>query len=198
MLINNNEYFAALEDIKARIKIAQYKAASNANKELMELYWNIGKTIISNTKYGAKFLENLSRDIRLEFPDIQGFSVRNLMYMRKFAELYPDFQKVQRGVALLPWRNNLTLMSKVKNDAERQWYIAQNLENGWNNTILTHQIEMKLYERQAIAEKTTNYDKLLPSPFSELATDMLKSPYIFDFIERREGIIERGRYQKAV
>jgi predicted nuclease of restriction endonuclease-like (RecB) superfamily len=111
--------------------------------------------------------------------------------MRRFAEFYPDFQKGQRGVALLPWRNNLTLMSKVKDDAARQWYIAQNLENGWNNTILTHQIEMKLYERQAIAEKTTNYDKQLPSPFGDLAEEMLKNPYIFDFVEKREGIIER-------
>ena len=107
MLINNSEYFAILDDIKNRIKTAQHKAVLGANKELMELYWNIGRIIISNTKYGAKFIENLSRDILLEFPDAKGFSVRNLIYMRKFAEIYPDFQKVQRGVALLPWRNNV-------------------------------------------------------------------------------------------
>ena len=191
MLINSNEYFNVLEDIKTRIKTAQYKAVLGANKELMELYWHIGKTIIANTRYGAKFIKNLSRDILSEFPDIQGFSVRNLNNMRKFAEVYPDFQKVQRGVALLPWRNNLTLISKVKDEAERQWYIAQNIENGWNNTVLTHQIEMKLYQRQAIAEKTTNYERLLPSPFSELAEETIKNPYVFDFVEKRKGIIER-------
>jgi len=87
---------------------------------------------MANTKYGAKFVENLSRDILAEFPNIKGFSVRNLKYMRKFYEIYPDLKKVQQGVALLPWRNNLTLMSKVKDESERQWYIAQNLENGWN------------------------------------------------------------------
>jgi predicted nuclease of restriction endonuclease-like (RecB) superfamily len=191
MLINNKEYFAVLEDIKTRIKTTQYKAALGANRELMELYWNIGKIIISNTKYGAKFLENLSRDILSEFPDITGFSVRNLKNMRRFAEIYPDFSKGQRGVALLPWRNNLTLMSKVKDESARHWYIAQNLENGWNNTVLTHQIEMKLYERQAIAEKAANYDKKLPLPFSGLAEEMLKNPYVFDFVEKRKGIIER-------
>jgi len=191
MIINNIEYFNVLEDIKARIKTAQYSAVLGANKELMALYWNIGNIIISNTKYGAKFLENLSKDISIEFPDIKGFSVSNLKYMRKFAALYPDFQKSQRGVGFLPWRNNLTLMSKVKNEEERQWYIAKNLENGWNNTVLTYQIEMKLYQRQAIADKTTNFDRLLPSPFSELAEETLKSPYIFDFVEKRKGIIER-------
>jgi predicted nuclease of restriction endonuclease-like (RecB) superfamily len=191
MLINDNEYFTVLEDIKSRIKAAQYKAVLGANKELMELYWNIGQIIIANTKYGSKFLRNLSRDILLEFPDIRGFSVRNLNYMRKFAEYYPDFQKVQRGVALLPWRNNLTLLSKIKDEAARQWYIDQNLENGWNNTVLTHQIETKLYERQAIADKTANFDKQLPSPFSELAEETLKSPYVIDFVEKRKGIIER-------
>ena len=191
MLINNNEYFEVLESIKTRIKTTQYKAVLGANKELMELYWNIGQIIIVNTKYGAKFIENLSRDIRLDFPDIQGFSVTNLKYMRKFAKTYPEFTKSQRGVDLLPWRNNLTLMSKIKDASEREWYIEQNLENGWNNTVLAHQIEMKLYERQAIADKTANYERLLESPFSELAEETLKSPYVFDFVEKRKGIIER-------
>jgi len=191
MLINNKEYFEVLEAIKTRIKTAQYKAVLGANKELMELYWNIGQIIIANTKYGAKFIENLSMDIRLEFPDIKGFSVSNLKNMRRFAESYPDFQKRQHSVALLPWRNNLTLISKIKDDSEREWYIDKNLENGWNNVVLTHQIEMKLYERQAIAEKTANYERLLESPFSELAEETLKSPYVFDFVEKRKGIIER-------
>jgi predicted nuclease of restriction endonuclease-like (RecB) superfamily len=191
MLINNDEYFDVLNDIKARIKTAQYKAVLGANKELMELYWNIGNIIIANSKDGAKFIDNLSRDILSEFPDIKGFSVRNLKYMRKFAEVYSDFQKVQQGVALLPWRNNLTLLSKVKDETERHWYIEQNLENGWNNTVLIHQIEIRLYQRQAIAEKTANYERLLPSPFSELAEESLKNPYVFDFVEKRKGIIER-------
>jgi predicted nuclease of restriction endonuclease-like (RecB) superfamily len=191
MLINNNEYFKVLEDIKTRIKTAQYKAVLGANKELMELYWNIGTIIIENTKYGAKFIENLSRDIQLDFPDIKGFSVTNLKYMRKFAEVYPDFEKSQRGVDLLPWRNNITLITKIKDEKQRDWYIQQNLENGWNNTVLIHQIEYKLYNRQVLAEKASNFEKTLPSPQSELAQETLKNPYIFDFVEKRKGIIER-------
>jgi predicted nuclease of restriction endonuclease-like (RecB) superfamily len=191
MLINNNKYFKVLEDIKTRIKTAQYKAVLGANKELMELYWNIGTIIIENTKYGAKFIENLSRDIQLDFPDIKGFSVRNLNYMRRFAEIYTDFSKVQRGVALLPWRNNITIITKIKDETAREWYIQQNLENGWNNTVLIHQIEYKLYNRQVLAEKASNFEKTLPSPQSELAQETLKNPYIFDFVEKRKGIIER-------
>ena len=191
MLINNSDYFDLLNDVKTLIKTAQYKAALGANKELMELYWKIGKVIIDNSKYGAKFIENFSADIRSEFPEIRGFSVRNLTYMRKFAKTYPDFLKVQHSVALLPWRNNLTLMSKIKNEDERQWYINQNIENAWNNVALEHHIEMKLYERQAVAEKTSNYERLLESPFSDLAEETLKNPYVFDFVEKRIGIVER-------
>ena len=191
MLINNDEYFTVLDGIKTRIKETQYKAAIGANKEMIELYWYIGKDIINHSHYGSKFIENLSRDILSEFPEVKGFSVRNLKYMRKFACTYTDFAKVQRGVALLPWRNNLTLMSKIKNEDERDWYIEQNIENGWNDTVLRHQIELKLYERQAVANKVANYDRLLASPFSDLAEETLKNPYIFDFVEKRKGIIER-------
>ena len=119
MLINVQEYFTVLDDIKTRIKTTQYRAVLGANRELIALYWHIGQTILDNTKYGTGFLENLSRDILSEFPTIKGFSVRNLNYMRKFAEVYPDFQKVQRPVALLPWRNTITLIYKIKSEAER-------------------------------------------------------------------------------
>ena len=139
MLLNTNEYFETLNDIKAQIKISQYRAVLGVNKEMINLYWTIGKIIIANTKYGAKFLQNLSKDIMLEFPEIKGFSVRNLKYMRQFAERYPDFQKVQEPLALLPWYNHITLMSKIKDPSVRQWYIQKNIENGWNNTVLIHQ-----------------------------------------------------------
>ena len=191
MLINNNEYFEILDSIKTRIRAAQYRAVLGANRELVDLYWNTGRIIVENTKYGAKFLDNLSRDIRSEFPDIIGFSITNLKNMRKFAECYPDFQKSQRGVDLLPWRNIVTLIYKVKDAAMRDWYTVQAIERGWNNTSLLDEIETKLYERQAIADKTTNYPRLLEQPFSELAQETLKDPYVFDFIQKRKGIIER-------
>jgi len=191
MLINNNEYFDILENIKSQIHAAQYKAVLGANVEMLTLYWNIGKVIIDNIKWGNKFVENLSRDIKNEFPKAKGYSVRNLTYMRKFAEAYPDIEILQRGVAKLPWRNNITLMDKIKDDDIRNWYINKNLENGWNNVVLTHQIELGLYERQAIAEKVSNFEKTLPSPQSELAKETMKDPYIFDFVEANENKIER-------
>ena len=113
MLLNNSEYFDVLEEIKTRIKEAQYKAVLGANIEMLSLYWDIGKTIIENIKWGNKFVENLSRDIREEFPNAKGYSVRNLTYMRKFATVYPDFEILQQGVAKLPWKNNIT-KRKVK------------------------------------------------------------------------------------
>jgi len=191
MLINNNEYFKIVENIKSQIHAAQYKAVLGANVEMLTLYWNIGKVIIDNIKWGNKFVENLSRDIKSEFPKAKGYSVRNLTYMRKFAEAYPDIEILQQSVAKLPWKNNLTLMTKIKNEKERNWYINKNLENGWNNTVLIHQIELKLYERQAVAEKVSNFEKALPSPQSELAKETLKDPYLFDFVEASESKVER-------
>ena len=122
MLINNNEYFEILNNIKTRIREAQYKAVLGANKELIELYWNIGQIILANTKYGAKFVENLARDIKLDFPDAKGFSVRNLKYMRKFAEFVKDGTKVQTLSALLSWSHNSLLLDKSKTLDEYTWY----------------------------------------------------------------------------
>lgn len=191
MLINNKEYFDVLENIKERIKAAQYKAVLGANREQILLYWNIGKVISDNTKYGAKFVENLACDIKTEFPNAKGYSARNLKYMRKFAEIVNDEQKVQTVSALLSWSHNVLLLDKAKTQEENLWYAKQTIENDWSLSALEHHVETKTYHRQAIAEKTTNYDRLLPSPFSELAQETLKSPYIFDFVEKRKGIIER-------
>jgi predicted nuclease of restriction endonuclease-like (RecB) superfamily len=191
MLINNSEYFAVLEDIKIRIKTAQHKAVLGANKELMELYWNIGQIIIANTKYGAKFIESLARDIKLEFPEAKGYSVRNLKYMRKFADFVSDETKVQTVSALLSWSHNVLLFDKTKTLDEYLWYAEQTLRNNWSVSSLEYHVETKTYIRQELSQKASNYTQTLPSALSALATDMLKSPYIFDFIEKREGIIER-------
>ena len=191
MLINTKDYFTVLEDIKTRIKTAQYKAVLGANKELMELYWNIGRIIIANTKYGAKFIENLARDIKLEFPEAKGYSARNLKYMRKFASFVDDYSKVQTVSALLSWSHNKTLFDKTKTLEEYLWYAKHTIENGWSLSSLEHHVTVKTYVRQALAEKASNYNRILPPPFSALVSDTLKSPYVFDFIEQREGIIER-------
>ena len=134
---------------------------------------------------------NLARDIKLDFPDITGYSVRNLKYMAKFAKLFPSLEIVQATLAQITWYHNIALMDKVKDTEMYLWYAAQTIENGWSRNILVHQIGYGLYERQAIATKITNYNKRLPSPQSELAEQTLKDPYIFDFIEYRKGMIER-------
>ena len=191
MLINNNEYFKILSNIKTRIREAQYKAVLGANKEMIELFWHIGQIIIANTKYGAKFVENLARDIKLEFPNVKGYSVRNLKYMRKFAEFVKDEIKVQTVSALLSWSHNSLLLDKTKTLDEYTWYAKQTIENGWSLSSLEYHIGTKTYKRQELAEKASNFNEKLPQPFSKFATNTLKNPYIFDFVEQREGIIER-------
>jgi predicted nuclease of restriction endonuclease-like (RecB) superfamily len=191
MLINNNEYFKVLEDIKTRIKTAQYKAVLGANREQIMLYWNIGKIIIENTQYGKGFIENLARDIKHDFPDAKGYSVRNLRYMRKFAALLPDEEKVQTLSALLTWSHNTYLFDKTKTLDEYLWYAAQTIENGWSLSSLEYYIDTKTYQRQAITDKAENYNVRLPQPQSNLAIETLKSPYVFDFVEKSKGIIER-------
>jgi len=155
------------------------------------LYWNIGKAIIANSKWGNKFIDNLARDIKLEFPNAKGYSVRNLKYMRKFAEFVADEEIVQTMSAQLSWSHNSHLLDKSKTHDEYVWYAQQTIESGWSLSSLEYHTSTRAYQRQVISEKTENYTKLLPEPQSNLAIETLKSPYVFDFIEQREGIIER-------
>jgi predicted nuclease of restriction endonuclease-like (RecB) superfamily len=192
MLINNREYFEVLNSIKTQIRDAQYCAVLGVNQQQIMLFWNIGKTIIANSKYGQKFIDNLARDIKADFPNVKGYSVRNLKYMRKFAEFCTDGQKVQTLSALLSWSHNVELFNKTKTLAEYEWYAEQTIKNGWSLSVLEYHIETKSYERQALPQnKASNYNRLLPVPQSDLAIETLKSAYVFDFIEKRKGIIER-------
>jgi predicted nuclease of restriction endonuclease-like (RecB) superfamily len=191
MLINNAEYFTLLDEIKDQIRTAKYKAILSVNREQVMLYWNIGKIIIGNSKYGRSFIENLARDIKAAFPGTKGYSVRNLRYMKRFAEIFDDLSNLQVPLADLTWYHLQALMDKVGDVSAFLWYASKTFENGWSRNILVHQIELKLYERQALPSKATNFDRALPSPQSELARDTLKNPYVFDFIEIRNDIIER-------
>jgi len=191
MLINNDEYFGILNKIKDQIRKAQFQAVINANREMIMLYWNTGNHINKYKSWGNKFIENLSRDIRLEFPEITGFSVRNMKYMAKFSATYPNVEIVQRALHNLPWRHNIVIMDKIKDTKQREWYIAKTIENSWSRDTLAHQIESGLYQRQITANKTTNYNRLLPEPQGALARQTIKDPYIFDFIAARGKSIER-------
>lgn len=191
MLINTNEYIQILENIKSEIRTAQYKATVSVNTELILLYYSIGKSINAHKSWGNKFIESLASDIRIAFPGSTGYSIRNLKYMSKFALEYPDFVFVQTVSAQIPWSHNIAIMDKVKSQEQREWYIRKTKENGWSHSVLIHQIENSLYERQVLANKVSNYESLLPSAQSELAVQTMKDPYIFDFISFKEDILER-------
>lgn len=191
MLMNSNEYLATIEQVKQEIKAAQYKAAVHVNTELIMLYHSIGCVINAHKSWGNKFIENLAQDIKLEFPQSTGYSVRNLKYMAKFAATYPDAEFVQQVVAQIPWGHNVVLLDKVADAEERNWYIEACRKNGWSRYVLVHQIESGLYQRQALAEKISNFERRLPSPQSELAVQTMKDPYIFDFIPFKEDMVER-------
>lgn len=191
MLINSDEYLSTIESIKQNIRTAQYRATISVNKELLLLYHSIGLVINEHKAWGNKFIENLAADIKLAFPDVTGYSVRNLKYMAKFALRFPDKEFVQAALAQITWYHHITLMDKVKSADEHIWYAEQAAKNGWTRNVLVHQIESGLYQRQVLVEKVSNFENRLPSPQSELALQTMKDPYIFDFIPFKEDMRER-------
>ena len=196
--IDISEYKQIFGNIKNEILKSQYKAMQVVNKELIFMYWHIGKIIVDNSKWGNKFINNLSIDLKMEFPDIQGFSVRNLKYMKKMAVEYPNFEFVQEVLAQITWYHNVILMDKVKDIDERKWYIKETIKNGWATSVLKNQIKNKLYERQAIAEKVTNFGNTLPNIQSDLAMQTIKDPYLFDFIVLKGQVKEREIEQAMI
>ena len=198
MLMNSSEYLATVDLVKQEIKSAQYHAAVQVNTTLILLYHSIGRIINEHKAWGNKFIENLAADIRREFPGSKGYSVRNLKYMAKFSQTYPDLEFVQTVSAQIPWSHNIAILDKVKVQEERIWYIQKATENGWSHSVLVHQIESGLYQRQVLADKVSNFEKRLPSPQSELAVQTMKDPYIFDFIPFKEDMVERDIEQALV
>ena len=198
MLMNSGEYLAIVEQLKREIKKTQYQASVHVNTEMILLYHSIGTVINEHKTWGNKFIENLATDIRREFPGSKGYSVRNLKYMAKFAQTYPDREFVLTVSAQIPWSHNIAILDKVKDPEERIWYIQKTRENGWSHNVLIHQIESGLYQRQVLADKVSNFENRLPSPQSELAVQTMKDPYIFDFIPFKEDMVERDIEQALV
>jgi len=190
MLINDNTYIELVDNIKKQIGTAQRNAMFSANKELLTLYWNIGKIINEKNSWGSKFVENVSRDIILEFPKMSGFSVRNLWYMAKLNSVYPDLEFVQRALHNLSWRSNIAIMDKIKDINEREWYIAQAIENKWSQPVLVHHIELETYQRQVAVKKIDNFTATLPPVQSDLVRQITKDPYIFDFVSNANELYE--------
>ncbi len=191
MIENSDEYFELLNDIKNTVITTRKKVVMNANKELILMYYNIGRRLIEHNKWGTSYIDTLAKDIKMEFPNLKGMSARNLRYMKKFATDFKDDNFLQHHVAKLPWSSITTIMDRVKIEKQRVWYIKKAIENDWSRTIIVHQIESKLYERQAVLEnKTTNFDKTLPTPTNEQVKELLKDPYIFDFITSKKELKE--------
>lgn len=190
--LSDKDYDALLGKVIAKINTSKSRVLNNANVELIVLYWQIGDAILdsqSRQGWGAKIVDNLAEDLKQNYPDSKGFSVRNLKNMKKFAESWRDLEFVQTCLHKLSWYHNCTIIDKLKSEEERRYYVAKNIENGWSRNVLVHQIESDLMSRQGRA--ITNFDNTLPSPNSELAQETFKSPYIFDFLNLSERSRER-------
>lgn len=188
----DEDYTAFLSDLKTRISTAQVKAALAVNRELILLYWQIGQDILerqSRHNWGSKVIDRLATDLKTAFPDISGFSRSNLKYMRAFADAYTLDEIGQRCVGQLPWRHNIALLTKLKDNEQRFWYAQKALEYGWSSDILVMQIESGLIQRQGGA--ITNFDRALPPDRSDLSRQLLKDPYNFEFLTLRADAQER-------
>jgi len=155
------------------------------------LYWQMGRSILQRQGeegWGAKVIDRLSRDLRREFPEMRSFSPRNLKYMRAFAETWKDDGFVQQVAAQIPWFHNCVILDKLRDRSEREWYLRKTVENGWSRNVLVHQIKSDLFGSQGKA--VTNLRWTLPPPQSDLAAEILKDPYNFDFLSLGERATE--------
>jgi predicted nuclease of restriction endonuclease-like (RecB) superfamily len=190
-------YAELLRELKQKIRGAQLRASLAINHELVLVYWRMGREILvrqERESWGAKVIDRLSSDLKAEFPEMKGFSPRNLKYMRAFAEAWPEEAFVQQLVAQIPWGHNVRILDYVKEPSEREWYVRATLRYGWSRDMLVHQIESGLYRRQGGA--VTNFEQVLPPEQSDLARQVTKDPYNFDFLmlgpDAHERDLERG------
>lgn len=187
-------YLDFVSEIKKKYQSAQLKAACSVSTVVINFYWQLGKAIIekqANTSWGSKFLDQLSIDLQHEFVGAKGFSLRNLQLMKQFAELHPS-SIAKQAVSQLPWGHIIVLMQKIKDEHAREWYAQNTLQNNISRDVLIMHIEQDLYSRQGITEfKTSNFHITLPKPQSDLAIQMLKNPYNFDFLTIGENAQEK-------
>jgi len=192
-----DSYGQFLADLKGRIRAAQLRASMAVNRELVLLYWRLGRDILDRQhreNWGAKVIDRLAADLKRAFPEMKGFSPRNLKYMRAFAEAWPDEAIVQAVLAQFTWYHNLAILEKLSDPEDRIWYAKATIQHGWSRSVLVHQIESGRLHRQGKA--VANFDRTLPAPQSDLARDITKDPYNFDFLtlgdDAHERDLERG------
>jgi len=178
------DYATLLGEIKQRIRAAQYEALKAVNKEMISLYWDIGRMIVERQQgdtWGKSVVEQLAKDLQAEFPGIQGFSARNIWRMRDFYRTYHANEKLPPMVAEIGWSHNLIIMEKCKDDLEREFYIRMTRKLGWTKPVLIHQIENQTYEKTLLNQ--TNFDQTLPEEIRQQAKLAVKDEYTFDFLE---------------
>ena len=194
-----SDYQKFIGELKSQIKKERLKTILSANASMILLYWNIGNSILvrqQNEGWGTKVIDRMSKDLKEAFPDMTGFSPRNLKYMRKFADAWQDKEIVQRSVAQIPWRSNITLLDKIKDSKLRLWYAQKTIENGFGKDMLVFQIESQLHLREGNA--VNNFEKSMPPIKSDLVNQSFKDPYIFDFVGNAKHIRERELEQTLI
>lgn len=193
------DYPALLGDIKQRIRAAQYEALKAVNKELIALYWDIGRMIVERQQakvWGKSIVERLAQDLQAEFPGVGGFSARNIWYMRNFYLTYSGNEKLQPMVAEIGWTHNLVIMERCKDDLQREFYIRMTRKFGWTKNVLVHQIENQTYEKTLLSQ--TNFDQTLPAEIRDQAKLAVKDEYTFDFLELGDEYSERQLEQALI
>jgi|JI8StandDraft_1071087.scaffolds.fasta_scaffold08396_4 predicted nuclease of restriction endonuclease-like (RecB) superfamily len=197
--LNHKSYVELIENLKKQISQARIKAHLAVNKEMITLYWHIGKQILERQNsqgWGTKVIENISKDLRAEFPEMKGLSARNLVYMQTFAKTFPDLKITQQAAAQIPWGHICVIMDKVQGNTTQLWYIQQTLENGWSRNVLNLQIKTDLYARDG--KSINNFTNTLPSPQSDLAQSIIKDPYNLEFLDIQGKVAERELETKLI
>jgi predicted nuclease of restriction endonuclease-like (RecB) superfamily len=193
------DYQSTLKNLKERITNERLRVTLSANAAMVLLYWDIGQTILKRQEqqgWGAKIIDRLSEDLKDAFPEMSGFSPRNLKYMRLFASEWPQREIVQEVLAQITWYHNLALLEKSKELETRLWYARKTVENGWSRNVLAMQIESRLHERQGKAPN--NFALTMPPLDSDMATQVFKDPYLFDFLGTADPRKEREVEQALV
>lgn len=190
MLTPSNQYLQAVEEINDYVNQAKCRASVSVNSEIMKTNIFIGNVIIRNSEWGNKFVENLSKDMKMRFPSAKGYSVRNLKYMKKFAQTFTEDDVDEYGLGRITWSHHQILMSKVSNREEYIWYLEKTLEHKWSVDDLNSQVKSQLYERQAVANKISNFERRLPAEQKNMVLSTMKDPYMFDFIDYTEEMLE--------
>lgn len=203
-IVAGDDYKNWLKDVKLRIRTVQLKAALSVNTELLQFYWQLGTDIVqkqANAQWGDGFLKQLSTDLMVEFPEMKGFSLSNLKYVKQWYLFYNQHDAISQQpvgqlakqpfsqLSMIPWGHNIAIITKCKDIKEALYYVLQTVQNNWSRSVLVHQIESGLYNREGKA--VTNFALTLPKPQSDLAQQTLKDPYIFDFLTMTKDYNER-------